>query len=338
MALSKRKEAILQIIIEEYIASAFPIASKNIASNFNLNVSPATIRNDIADLAEEGYVRRSHLSAGAIPTDKGYRYYVESIDLRNKLSRREQRQLQHLLSGTSGEIEQIIQLVATYLAHLVHNVAIVSSPKVLPSRFKHVDLVSLHDFIVLIILVLGKSLIIKRIVTFSKKHTQDELSTMANKLNALYEDRSCSDITNLNVRLTPEEHIITASIVDIIEQENKHECNKPYLEGLHLMFNQPEFTASDQIVRLIELLEEEVWWEKLLSPDLYGGSIRVIIGGENNDQAWQDLSLIIRDYGIPDIAQGFIGVIGPKRIDYGKAISSIDLLSKLLSNSIAEYI
>lgn len=338
MPISKRKENILQIIIEEYISSANPIASKSIAANYKLNVSPATIRNDIADLAEEGYVKRSHLSAGAIPTDKGYRYYVESIDLKNKLTRSEQRKLQRLLADSTGEVEQMVRIVAAFLAHLVHNVALVSPPKMVHGRFKHIDLVSLQDFIVLLIMVLEKSRLINRIITFSRNISQDELTTIANKLNSSYEGKSGTEIVNMTVPLSDEEEVITQCVLDIIEQENEHECNKPYLEGLHLMLNQPEFTASEQIVNLIEILEEKAWWESLISPELTSGSIKVIIGKENTDTAWQDLSLIIREYGIPDRAQGVIGVIGPKRIDYGKAIYSVDLLSTLLSKSIAEYL
>lgn len=338
MPLTKRKEAILQIIVDEYIATAIPIASKAVAHNFNLKVSSATIRNDIADLAEEEYVKRSHLSAGAIPTDKAYRYYVESLNLRNKLSWQEQNEFRQLLERTTGEIEQWIQLVAIFLAHIVHNAVLVTSPKALQYRFKHIDLVALQDFVALLIMVLNEAKVGKKILSFTEKITQDELLAISNKMNSIYKGMTGKEIAEKEVNLTPNEQQITSHIIDMIANEDRNESSKPYLEGLHLMLSQPEFTASEQIVSLLELLEENKWWKSILSNEIIKGGIKVIIGKENEDEALQDLSLIISDYGIAGKAKGIIGVIGPKRINYGKVITSIDFLSSLLSNSMAEYI
>jgi heat-inducible transcriptional repressor len=338
MSLTKRKGTILQIIVDEYIATAIPIASKTVAQNFGMKVSSATVRNDIADLAEEEYVKRSHLSAGAIPTDKAYRYYVESLNLCDNLSWQDQNQLREFLQKTSGEIEQWIQVVATFLAHLVHNAVIVTSPKALQCRFKHVDLVALQDFVALLIMVLNEAKVGKRILNFSNKITQDELTTISNKLNSTYEGMTSREIAEKKIELTPNEQQVTSYIINIIADEDRHECNKPYLEGLHLMLSQPEFTASEQIVNLLELLEEKKWWESILSSEIITDGIKVIIGKENTDEALQDLSLIISKYGITGKAKGIIGVIGPKRIDYRKVITSIDFFSSQLSRSMAEYI
>ncbi len=338
MPLTKRKEAILQIIVDEYIATAIPIASKAVAQNSSLNVSSATVRNDIADLAEEEFVKRSHLSAGAIPTDKAYRYYVESLNMRDKLSWQEQNQLYQLLQKTTGEIEQWIQLVAAFLAHLVNNLAIITSPKALQCRFRHLDLVALQDFAVLMIIVLNEAKIRKKIMSFTRITSQDDLTIISNKLNSAYESMTSREIAEKEMDLTIDEQQVTSYIVDIIADEDRHECDKPYLEGLHLMLSQPEFTENEQIVNLLELLEEKKWWEAILSPDIITGGTKVIIGKENTDKALQGLSLIISEYGITGKARGVIGVIGPKRINYGRAITSIDLLSSLLSRLVAEYI
>lgn len=338
MALTKRKETILHIIVNAYISTAIPIASKAVAYNSVLQVSPATVRNDIADLAEEDYIIRAHLSAGAIPTDKAYRYYVESLETEDRLSYNERHQLQQLFQKKESETEQWVQNIAVSLANLVHNVAIITSPKALPCRFMHLDLVALEDFVALLVLVLHEAKVGKKLLSFKQKITQDELTTISNKLNALYKNMTGSEITEALIDLPPNEKEITSNIVDMINYEDKHECNKPYLEGLHLMFSQPEFTVSEKILSLLELLEGENWWENILSYGIVSGGTKVIIGGENENEAWRDLSLIISEYGVDKKAKGIIGVIGPKRIDYGKVINSVNVLSSLLSRSIVDYI
>ncbi len=339
MVLTKRKETILQIIVNEYISTAIPVASKAVAYNPDLLVSPATVRNDIADLAEEEYIIRSHLSAGAIPTDKAYRYYVESLGTQGKLSRNEQQQLQRLFKNKENETEQWVQSIAVFLAHLVHNVAIITTPKALTCRFKHLDLVLIEDFVALLVLVLHEAKLSKKILSFQQKVTQDELTTISNKFNDIYRDMTSSEITEVVIDLPTNEKEITSYIIDLITYEDRHECSKPYLEGLHLMFSQPEFTVSEKILSLLELLEgEKKWWENILSYGIVAGGTKVIIGKENEDEDWQDLSLIISEYGVANRAKGIIGVIGPKRIDYRKVINSVNVLSTLLSRSITDYI
>ena len=339
MVLTKRKETILQIIVNEYISTAIPVASKSVAYNPDLQVSPATVRNDIADLAEEEYIIRAHLSAGAIPTDKAYRYYVESLETKGKLSRNEQQQLQRLFKNKESETEQWVQSIAVFLAHMVHNVAIITTPKALTCRFKHLDLVLIEDFVALLVLVLHEAKLSKKILSFHQKVTQDELTTISNKFNDLYRDMTSSEITEVVIDLPANEKEITSYIIDMITYEDKHECSKPYLEGLHLMFSQPEFIVSEKILSLLELLEgEKKWWENILSYGIVSGGTKVIIGRENKDEDWQDLSLIISEYGVANRAKGIIGVIGPKRIDYRKVINSVNVLSVLLSRSITDYI
>jgi len=338
MALTKRKETILQIIVDAYISTAIPVASKAVAYNSDLQVSPATVRNDIADLAEEEYIIRSHLSAGAIPTDKAYRYYVESLETKGKLSLKERYQLQELFQKKENETEKWVQSIAIFLAHLVHNAAIITAPKALPCRFKHLDLVALEDFVALLVLVLHGVKVGKKILSFQQKINQDELTAISNKLNAIYKDMTISEINKAVTDLSPSEKEITTYIVDMIEYEIKCECNEPYLEGLHLMLSQPEFNVNEKILNLIELLEGDKWWENVLSYRAKSGKIKIIIGKENEDVNWQDLSLIVSEYGVDNKYKGIIGVIGPKRINYGKVINSVNVLSSLLSKSAVDCI
>jgi heat-inducible transcriptional repressor len=338
MALGERREAILKIIVNEYIAGAMPIASKDIAYNYNLKVSPATVRNDVAYLEEQEYVMHPHPSAGTIPTDKAYRYYVETISRDVEFPQTEQYLIYELLREAKEEIEQWLKLAAVLLAHFVHNVAVITLPKAPQCRLKHLDLVALQDFVALLILVLYEAKVRQKILSFNKRITQDDLTMLANKLNSVYSGMTNSEISAKKTEFSPEERQVTACVVDMMATENKLEHGKPFLEGLHLMLSQPEFANNPKALNLLELLEGEDWVEAMFQPKLATGEIKVVIGGENPDEALQDLSLIIGEYGIPDKARGIVGVVGPKRMDYVRAISSVNCLSSLLTESVVEYI
>lgn len=338
MSLASRKEAILKIIVERYIVGATPVASETIAHDYDLKVSPATIRNDMAYLEEEGYVTRCYRSAGSMPTDKAYRYYVESIGQDVGLPLTEQYLVYELSRETGREIEQWLKFVAMLLAHFVHNVAVVTSPKAPKCRFKHLDLVALQDFVALLILVLHEARVRQKIISFNRKIAQDDLTTLANKLNSTYAGMTSDEIMAEKTELSPEEKQVAGCVVDMIATEDKLEHGRPYLEGLPLMLGQPEFVNSPKTLTLLELLGREDWLQDIFWPELPKGKVKVIIGKENPIETLQDLSLIVGEYGIQNKARGIVGVIGPKRMDYAKAISSVNCLSSLLGKSLAEYI
>jgi len=335
--LTERREAVLKIIIQGYIAVAKPVASKAVACDYTLKVSPATIRNDMGYLEKEGYVTRLHPSAGAIPTDKAYRYYVESVSRDVEIPLAEQYLIAALFQEVKAEIEQRLRLAASLLADFVQNVAVVTQPKASQCYFKHLDLVALHDFLALLVLVLSEARVRQKILSFNKRTTQDELTNLATKLNSTYAEMTSDEISAAKVELSPQEMQVTARITDMMAAENKLGLGRPYLEGLHLMLRQPEFANSPRALNLLGLFEKEDWLESVCYPELDQRGIKVIIGQENPDEALQDLSLIIGEYGVQNRAKGIVGVIGPKRMDYTRAISSVDCLTCLLSESVAEY-
>jgi len=338
MSLAPRKEAILKIIVRQYIGEANPVASEAIAHNYNLEISPATVRNDTACLEEEGYITRLHRSAGSIPTDKAYRYYVESISEDIELPLAEQYLIYKLFQETEREIEQWLKLAAALLARFVHNMAVVTPPRAPQCRFKHLDLVALQDCVALLILVLYEAKVRQQILSFSQKIAQDELTKLANKFNATYVGMTGHEITAQKLEHFVGEEQVTNCIVDVMAAEDKLEYDRPYLEGLCLMLNQPEFAKSPKILNVLEVVEREDWLKNIFPEKLDKRKIKVIIGEENQEEALQDLSLIISRYGIPDKASGIVGVLGPKRMDYARAISSVNYLSSLLNKSVIEYI
>ena len=338
MALEGRRETVLKIIIKDYITGAVPVASKIIVDKYGLKLSSATIRNDIACLEEEGYVTHPHRSAGSVPTDKAYRYYVESIGEDIELPPLEQYLLYQLFQETKEEIEQWLKLIAAFLARFVHNMAVITSPRVIHSRLKYFDLVALQDFVALLILVLYGAKVKQQVLSFNRKFTQDELTKLANKLNSIYVGMTSGEILTNEAELSPEEKQVSQCLVKMVDTEDKLEYGKPYLKGLRLMLSQPEFANNPKTLNILEMLEGENWLRNISCQEFSERGIKVIIGEENLEPSLQDLSLIISPYGIPNKVGGIVGVLGPKRMDYARAISSLNCLSTLLSNSVAEYI
>lgn len=338
MAVKERRETVLRVIIEDYITRAIPVASNSIVEKCGLKVSPATIRNDTAYLEREGYIIHPHHSAGSVPTDKAYRYYVELLGEEIELPPVEQDLFYQIFQEAREELERWLKAVAAVLARLVQNLVVITTPKAVRCRFKHLDLVALQDFVALLIVVLYEAKVRRQVLSFSRKVSQDELSKIANKLTSIYTGMTSNEISAKKEGLSSEERMIAECLVEIVAAEDRLEYGEPYLEGLRLLLSQPEFINNPRALKILEVLEGEEWLRNIFCQEFSKGGIKVVIGEENPEPALQDLSLIASQYGTPDKASGIVGVIGPKRMDYAKAISSLNCLSTLLSNSVAEYI
>jgi len=338
MAVRERRETVLRVIIEDYITRAAPVASSAIVEKYGLRVSTATIRNDTAYLERAGYVVHPHRSAGSIPTDKAYRYYVELIGEEIELPRVEQYLVHQISQEAKEELEQWLRTVAALLARLVRNLVIITTPKAVRCRFKHLDLVALQDFMALLIVVLYEAEVRRQVLSFDRKVSQDELTKLANKLTSVYGEMTSSEILAKREGLSSEERQLSESLVEIMAGQDKLDYGEPHLEGLRLLLSQPEFTNSPRILGILEVLEGEDWLRNIFGQESSRGGVKVVIGDENPEPALQDLSLLASQYGLPDKASGIVGVIGPKRMDYAKAISSLNCFSALLSDSLAEYI
>jgi len=332
--LSSRAETILKSIVGQYITRAAPVPSQDIVNDYGLEISSATIRNEMAHLKQEGYIIRPHTSAGSIPSDKGYRYYVETLsDI--KLPSIQRRMISHLFHQVETEFEEWLSLTATLLAHLAQNMAVVAMPKPANCQFKHLELVALQDLTALIVLVLRGAKVKQQLVTFSQAMSQPELVTIANKLNAAYSGLTSPQILAKDVLLSPIEKQLTDCVVKIMQAEGGEEHEGTYLDGLHFIFDQPEFAESHQLQTLLELTEQRSLLRIILPKGLASHGIQVIIGKENKEEVIHNYSVVISRYGLPDEAIGSIAIIGPTRMPYGRSIAAVDYLSSLLSGLVA---
>ena len=333
--LTRRRETVLKIIVSEYIATAVHVASETIFRNYTLGVSPATIRNDMAYLEQEGYIARPHTSSGSVPLDKGYRYYVESLAKETELPLEDQYRIRKLFHEVEEEFERWLKLAAAIAARLVRNAALVTFPKSTQCRFRHLELVGLQEFVALMVLVLSEAIIKRQLLSFEEPVTQERLTTMANKLNATYVGSTGSEILTKKVGLTSEEEQVAKAVVDIMTAEDELEYEEPYLDGLRLMLGQPEFAHKDRMLSIMELMETKEWLSSAFAQQSSDVGVQVVIGEENRDETLHDLSVVFSRYGIPGRVGGTIGIIGPTRMDYRRAISTVDYMSAVLSDLVA---
>jgi len=304
-------------------------------NDYDLRVSAATIRNEMANLEQEGYIARPHPSAGSIPLDKGYRCYVESLgDIRLPLA--EQRLISHLFHQVEQELEEWLNLAATLIAQMVQNAAVVTMPKPEACRFKHLELVSLQDSLMLVVLVLSGAKVRQQLMTFDQIISQPQLTAIANKLSTAYSGLTGSQISAKGTGLSSTEQQITDCLAKVMEAEDSQEYEKQYLDGLHFMLNQPEFAHSQRMLTLMELVEQRSLLRSIVPPKLTSNRVQVIIGKENKSEAIHDYSVVISKYGLPEEAVGTIGVIGPTRMPYARTIATVEYLSSVMNGLMAK--
>ena len=333
--LPPRTETILKSIVEQYITRAIPVPSQSIINDYELGVSAATIRNEMAHLEQGGYITRRHPSAGSIPSDKGYRYYVESLtDI--KLPLAEQRLISHLFHQVETELVEWLSLAATVIARLAQNLVIVTTPKSVDCQFKHLELVALQDLLALVILVLRGARVKQQLITFDQVISQPGLTAIANKLNIAYSGLSRQQILAKVMGLSPTEQQVTDCLLKIMEAEDEQGYEEPYLNGLHFMLSQPEFAHSQRMLALMELAEHRNLMRIIVPQGLSSRWVQVIIGKENKADVIHDYSVVISRYGLPEEAEGTIGVLGPTRMPYAHTISVVSYLSTVLSGLMAE--
>jgi len=333
--LSARTGKILNSIVGQYITKAVPVPSQVIASDPELGVSPATIRNEMAYLEQEGYLVRPYTSAGCIPSDRGYRYYVESLE-NVKLLPAEQRLISHTFHQVEKEVEAWLSLTATLLARLVQNVAVVSLPRSADCKLKHMELLALQDSQALAVVILHGARVKQKLITFDQAVFQPSLTIISNKLNTAYSGLTSQQISAKDMDLLSSlEQQATDHLVEIMQAEDRQEYEEPYLDGWHFMLNQPEFSHSDQMSTLMELVEQRSLLKVIVPEGLPQHTVHIIIGEENKAKAIQNCSVVISQYGFPGEATGTLAVVGPTRMPYSHAIPTVHYLSSVLSELVA---
>lgn len=333
--LTEREGAILKSIVRQYIAGAAPVPSAHIMSDAGLAVSSATIRNDIMHLEELGYVIRPHHAAGCLPSDMGYRYYVETLT-EIELPMDEQLLINHLFYQAERKLDEWLSLATALTAQMVHAVAVATPPRVLECQLKHVELISIKDQLALIVMVLHGAKVRQELISFPHAVNQPELSAISNKLNAHFDGLTRVQLTAKLVGLTEDEKLAADCVLKLLEGEDIAESGEPFLDGFHFILGEPEFVRNYHATSLVELAEQRRLVKSIIPQEMTARGVQVVIGKENKTESISNLSVVVSHYGIPQKAVGTLGVVGPTRMSYVRAISTVDYLSSVLSKLVAE--
>ncbi len=334
MVLSFRERTILNLIVSDYIREATPVASNTLARRHGLGVSSATIRNDVMDLEQNGFLTRPHPSAGAIPLDKAYRLYVETISVEGPsgLPPEAQSSAKHRLSEAERDIDEWRNEAAAVLAGLVGNMAIATFPSSSETRIRHIELVSLKDVLGLLVIVLEQAKIRQQLVRFENPVAPAEVQTISNKLNALLRGMSSHEIETKPLELSAAEENIVDTTVDVLREEEASRYKDHILSGLKNLLSQPEFGDKDTLEIVIRSVEDGSLGQAVLAQAPEGSVVRVVIGRENDGDVLWPLSVVLGRYGIPGEMNGVIGAIGPVRMEYGRAIAGVEFMSGLMTD------
>ncbi|MEL7563179.1 heat-inducible transcriptional repressor HrcA [Dehalogenimonas sp. 4OHTPN] len=333
--LNSRSETILSSIIRQYIERAVPVSSAAVISECGLDVCSATVRNEMVRLEEEGYILKPHHSAGSVPSDKGYRYYVESIK-HAQMSLTDQLLINHLFHQVEKEMENWLSLAAGLVSQRVHNVAVVTQPKQTASKYHHLELVTLQENLALAVLILRGARVRQQLVSFGNAVGQFELTATSQRLNQAFDGLTRTQVEKSNVLLSDTEKKVHSAVLKMMQAEDEQRNEEPYLDGLNYLLEQPEFARSQRAHSLMELVEKRQLGRMLGEEEFEAHEIKVYIGQENREQSIRDFSVVLGSYGLPNEARGTLGVIGPTRMNYEKTIAAVRYLSLVMSALVAE--
>ncbi len=335
--LTPRQQTILGLVIREYVSSTHPISSKMLLDQYDLGVSSATVRNEMSRLEELGYLTHPHTSAGRVPTEVGYRLLVERLLGDVTLPVSEQRMIVHQFHQARLDLNQWMRLAATTLTRTARNASLVTAPQATQARFKHVELISTQDKLVLLILVLQGGNVQQQMLTLAEPLTQVELSQSADLLNQTCSGLSATEVSAHIRGLPTLESEICDLVLEMMERCESR-ITEVYRDGLTEMLSQPEFTDSGTSQGALRLLEERSvltdFLTETLSPNV--GGVQVIIGGEGRWEGLSNCSMVLARYGVTGFATGALAVLGPIRMPYGRAISAVRLVAELMSDLIYE--
>lgn len=337
--LNDRKKTILKSIIDVYIQSAQPVGSRTIARKHDLGLGSATIRNEMADLEELGYITQPHTSAGRIPSDKGYRFYVDHLMQTHQLAREEILQIKQAMEERVEELNQLFKRACSIISSFTGYPTIVISPQLSGTLIKSVQVVAIDDKHLLAVLVVEGGIVRNKMVRHNETVDEENIIKLTNAFNAKISGMKLSDVTlpaasDLAIVTRLPETLI-AQVLDAVQEcIRRIENIDVYLDGVTNLLNYPEFSDLLKAREIFELLNEEDVIHTLVRRAMSKRNLEVRIGSENEIDPLKELSVVTTVYGHEGRNTGAIGIIGPTRMTYGKVVSSILYITDLINKEI----
>lgn len=340
--LSERQKAILSLVIHEYIRTAGPVGSKNLVDRFNLEFSPATVRNELAALTEMQYLKQPYTSAGRVPTEKGYRLFVSGLMQMQELPEETRRMIEHQFSQAQQGMDGWMKLAASILATQANAIALVSAPLPQRTRLKHCALVSITGKQVLMVLVLAGGQMQQRFLFVGEATSQSRLDEIAQLINRIFDNKTVDDIRKESVRMPFTDSVsddILRTLVSTMYETDSMQAGEIYTDGINNVLAEPEFAESEQARRTLRILDEKTLLQNFLSKttrEQKVGGVQVFFGGEGLLENLKNCSMVIARYGMQGMVTGTIGVLGPMRMAYNKNIPTVRFLAGILSDLVTD--
>ncbi len=330
--LDPRARQVLGAVIREYIATAEPVASAQLVRGYKLDVSPATVRNELAALEDAGLLTHPHTSAGRVPTDLGYRYFIETLMPSPSLRTDEQVTVSHQFQQALQDTAAWLRVAASSLARLTAEASIVTTPASKRTTLRHVEVVPIHERRALLVAVVDGGAVRQQVLELGTATTAEQLRALSTRLT---ESLGGATATKAYVTAAAEKGAdadIAKALARILEEYDTVRAREVYVDGFQNILAQPEFAESDRSRAMLSLFEDHTRLAEILPLDLGDGEVHITIGREHRHESLRDCSLVIGRYGDTGDVVGFVGVVGPTRMDYARSIGAVRYVGSLMSD------
>jgi heat-inducible transcriptional repressor len=340
--LDPRSQQILRAIIEEYVITAEPVGSQTLVERYGFAVSSATVRNVMAELEEAGYLSHPHTSAGRIPTDAGYRLYVEALAPRISLAPVERLMIRHQFGQVEFASEQWFRLAAATIAGTTHAAGLATPAKPRSCRLRHIDLVATSTHTASLVVVLAEGGVKQELIPIEEGYDQAELDDVARLLNSELADKSALKVAErmtamaMDADAPPLAVRVSQRVEKLMREFDAATVEDIFSDGLLNVMSEPEFSQSEKLRRVFAALQNREYLGSLVARLATAGDVQVLIGAENERAEMHDVSLVLATYGQPGRALGVVGVLGPTRMAYPHAIGTVRFVSGLMNELVEQ--
>jgi len=328
----QRKQDILKAVVNEFTVTAVPVASQALVSRHFVNLSSATVRNELSELVDLGYLVQPHTSAGRVPTDLGYRYFVDFLmDLAPV-----PREIDSFIEGelrVVGDTQVLVEKVAAVIAAVTQNAAVVTAPRGTQARI----LVSLEPEEVLVVLLVEGNMIRQQVISIGQAARQADLTRLASKINRELKGQDRDEVARRGARLTPglEREVLT-QLVEVLALFERGAGTVVVHDGVRNLIKQPEFTQASRLHEVLEVLEETRYLAALLQELAAASELQIVIGSEHRTSQLRSCAVILTTYGPSRRIKGVLGVVGPTRMDYATTVGRLQTVAKHASDRMTE--
>jgi heat-inducible transcriptional repressor len=329
--LTPRRQRILRSIVEEYVSTAQPVGSELIARKYEEDLSSATVRNEMVALESLGLINQPHTSSGRVPTERGYRLFVERLmQTEAAMTLAEQRSVRQQLHPVADNPDQAAHMASSVLARLVRNAAVASPPTASRPRLRRVELVPLDDAVVLVTLILQSGAVRQVVQQMDAPVERDELVRLSNQVTDLLANKTASQAKRVPARLDGLAQTFATVAARALQQTEDHAFAAVYYEGLALLLAQPEFAQSEKLRPIVEVLEQQSLLTRFLADSMDVPGVQIMIGAENPLVQMRGATVVVARYGAAEDAWGVLGVVGPTRMAYWRVVPMVRFMADLM--------